>query len=44
MRRHWTARMRDRLWFPRKLTGSGFDTETEGILTEAAKILEAEGR
>lgn len=35
--------MRDRLWFPRKLTGSGFDAETEALLREATKILAAEG-
>lgn len=39
MRRHWRLRMRDRLRFPRKLTGYGFDAETEAMLTEAAKIL-----
>jgi len=43
MRRHWRVRLRDRLWFPRKLTGSGFDTETEAMLTQAKAIMEAEG-
>ncbi len=42
MRRHWTARLRDRLWFPHKFSGDGFDAETEAMLAEAAKILEAE--
>lgn len=43
MRRHWTARLRDGLRFPHKLTGGGFDAETEAMLTEATKIMEEAG-
>jgi len=39
MKRHWSVRMRDRLWFPDKLTGGGYDAETEAMLAEAIRIL-----
>ena len=43
MRRHWRVKLRDRIYFPPKFTGGGFDTDTETMLTEAAQILKEAG-